>query len=189
MRNRDKTRRERYDKKKQIAETYPISVAAVNFMCDGNLGYILRSAACFGAKCVHVIGAVPERSVLNASSGSLCDYVEIIQHDNPMDFLAHARQNDYKVISAELSEGAESIDSYNFNTDKHVCLVVGNEQTGVPIEILNNSEKIYIPMPGVGYCLNTSQTANILLYEFVKRHKTRQRFYEEWVNECNIHYP
>jgi tRNA(Leu) C34 or U34 (ribose-2'-O)-methylase TrmL len=49
--------------------------------------------------------------------------------------------------------------------------VVGNESTGVPIEILLNSEKIYIPMPGVGFCLNTSQAANIVLYEAVKQYK------------------
>ena len=50
-----------------------------------------------------------------------------------------------------------------------MCLVVGHEESGIPIEILRNSEVVNIPMPGVGYCLNTSQAANILLYEAVKQ--------------------
>ena len=37
------------------------------------------------------------------------------------------------------------------------------------INILANSEKIYIPMPGAGFCLNTSQTANIMMYEAVRQ--------------------
>ena len=39
----------------------------------------------------------------------------------------------------------------------------------IAIEILRNSDKVYIPMPGVGFCLNTSQTANIFLYEAAKQ--------------------
>ena len=76
---RDQTRRERYDEKKYNAKSYPISIAAINFMHDGNLGYLIRSAACFGAERLYVIGHVPERSRIKASSGSLTDYVEIIQ--------------------------------------------------------------------------------------------------------------
>ena len=66
-----------------------------------------------------------------------------------------------KVISAELVEGARPLSSYTFDFSRPVCLVVGNEQVGVPTEILMQSEVLYIPMPGVGYCLNTAQAANI----------------------------
>ena len=34
-------------------------------MHDGNLGYVIRAAACFGAQSIHVIGSVPPRSVLD----------------------------------------------------------------------------------------------------------------------------
>ena len=52
---RAKTRRERYDDKKRNANTYPISLCCVNFQHDGNLGFLIRRAACFGAKLLHVI--------------------------------------------------------------------------------------------------------------------------------------
>ena len=167
---RAKTRRERYDDKKRNANTYPISLCCVNFQHDGNLGFLIRSAACFGAKFLHVIGTVPPRNSLNSLSGTLYDYVKIIQHSTPTAFLSYINSNKIKLISAEICEGSIPIDTYNFNYNSDVCLVVGNESSGVPIEILLNSERIYIPMPGVGFCLNTSQTANIILYEAVKQY-------------------
>ena len=186
---RDKTRRERYDKKKRNAKTYPISIATVNFMHDGNLGYLIRSAACFGAECVHVIGSVPDKGVLNPSSGTLCDYVEIKQYGTPAAFLGYARENDYNLISAEINDEATPINRYNFDFRKHTCVILGHEESGVPYELIRNSDSVFIPMPGVGYCLNTSQAANIMLYEMTKQFENQSKFLEEWVNECYIHHP
>ena len=164
------TRRKRYDDKQRNANTYPISLCCVNFKHDGNLGYLIRASACFGAECLHVIGSVPRRKKLNALSGTLYDYVKIIQHNTPSAFLSYARNKKIKLISAEICEDAIPINTYKFNYDSDVCLVVGNESTGVPIEILLNSDTIYVPMPGAGFCLNTSQAANIVLYEAVKQY-------------------
>ncbi len=186
---RDKTRRQRYDEKKPIAKTYPISIATVNFMHDGNLGYIVRSAACFGAECVHVIGSVPDRSVLNPLSGSLSDYVVIKQHNTPLEFLNYTRRENLQVVSAELAPHAVPIEKYQFNFDNPVCIVVGHEETGIPTEIIRDSDAVYIPMPGIGYCLNTAQTGNILLYEAVKKYEAKLRYMQQWVEARDIHLP
>jgi len=174
---RPETRRARYDKKLQKAKTYPISLCAINFRVDDNLGYLVRSAACFGAERLYVVGHVPERSRIKASSGSLTDYVEIVQFSRPSEFITHMQITGTQVVAAELVEGSRSINNYNFNFHRPMCLVIGNEQIGVPAEILVNAEVVHIPMPGVGYCLNTSQAANILLFEAMRQmdiflHKT-----------------
>jgi len=197
---RDKTRRQRYDSKKKTAKTFPISVATINFKHDGNIGYLIRSAACFGADRVHVIGSLPKRKILNPLSGSLVDYIPIKKHENPLEFLEYAKSNNIKLISAELCEKSESIETYNFDFSQPICIVVGHEEVGIPSEILNNSDKIYIPMPGVGYCLNTSQAANILLYEATTQYQNSgvksyylsdgkiemQRKFETW-NEAGMY--
>ena len=167
---REETRRQRYDKKLKTAKKYPISLCAINFRIDDNLGYLVRSAACFGAERLYVIGHVPERSVIKASSGSLIDYVEIVQFPSPRNFLDYTEKENIQIISAELAEGARSLPFYNFDFDRPICLVVGNEQTGVPLEMIRNSDVVYIQMPGVGFCLNTSQAANILLYEAIRQY-------------------
>ena len=168
---RVETRRERYDKKLKTAKTYPVSLCAINFRVDDNRGYWVRSAACFGAERLYVVGHVPPRSYLKASSGSLTDYVEIEQFSRPSEFLTQMQLEGIQIVAAELVEGARPLASYSFNFDRPICLVVGNEQIGIPTEILANSDLVYIEMPGVGYCLNTSQAANILLYETIKQFK------------------
>ena len=131
---------------------------------------MVRSAACFGAERLYVVGHVPERSRIKASSGSLVDYVEIISFPSPREFLDHAKTEKFQIVSAELVDGARPLSSYRFSFDRHLCLVVGNEQSGVPAEIISQSNVIYIEMPGVGFCLNTSQTANLVLYEATKQY-------------------
>ena len=167
---RAETRRQRYDSKLKTAKKYPISLCAINFRIDDNLGYLIRSAACFGADRLYVVGHVPERSSIKAASGSLIDYVEIVQFSTPHDFLGYAKDEEIQIVSAELVPGARPLSSYNFDFKRPVCLVVGNEHSGVPAEIIECSDILYIEMPGIGYCLNTAQAANILLYEATRQY-------------------
>ena len=172
---RQLTRRQRYNIKRSTFGVLPFSVCCVNFAHDGNLGFLIRSAACFGASTVHVIGSVPTRRQLNPISGSLYDYVKIQQYKNPNSFLDYAKDNDFRLVAAEICEGSRPISTYHFDFSSHVVVVVGNETTGVPVEILKNSDVVHIPMPGPGYCLNTSQAANVLLYEATTQYYGGQR--------------
>jgi tRNA G18 (ribose-2'-O)-methylase SpoU len=172
---RTETRRGRYDDKitSGAVRNFPISLCAINFQCDENLAYLIRTAACFGSENLHVIGSLPNYEELRRKSGTLNHYVNMHQYSTPSQFLDYARQTRMGVLSAELDDEAKNIHSYDFvnaiNRYGHICIVVGNETTGVPAEILANSEKIYIPMPGAGFCLNTSQSANIMMYEAVRQ--------------------
>jgi len=147
-----------------------ISICCVHLFSDGNLGYLIRAAACFGAAKIYVIGSVPKYKELRILSCGLNNMVEIIQFRNPSEFLAYSRENGLYLVSLEQGDDATSIFDYRFPMDKKVCIVTGNETLGVPSEILNNSDVVFIPNPGPGTCMNTSQAANIGLYEY-----TRQR--------------
>ena len=164
------TRRSRYENKSKTAKKYPIHVASVSFMHDGNLAYLIRAAACFGAESMFVIGRLPPRKILNPLSGSTYDYVDIKQFSNPSKFLQHIRKQGITLVCAELTEGAVSLNDYKFNFDTPICIVTGHETIGIPVEVMLNNDVVYIDMPGVGHCLNTAQTANIMLYEAVKQY-------------------
>lgn len=168
---RNETRRQRYNNKINTAKKFPISIATVNFICDENLAYVVRTAACFGLTDVHVIGAIPEYKEMRRYSGTLNEYVQTYQYKNPHDFLVAMKNKGIKLVTLELCDGSQNLEDYSFDFDDHICIVTGNETTGVPVEILNNSDKIYIPMDGVGFSLNTSQAANIAVYEAVKQYK------------------
>tara|TARA_R110002073_G_scaffold153419_1_gene308407 strand:- start:1382 stop:1909 length:528 start_codon:yes stop_codon:yes gene_type:complete len=168
---RSQTRRDRYDKKAFTSKKFPIEMATVNFHHDVNLAYLVRAAACFGIPTINVIGAIPPRRLINQLSGSTLDYITIRQFSTPQQFLNYARKDGMKLVSVELEDNASPIQKYEFDFSSKVCVVAGHETTGIPTELLLNSDIVYIPMPGVGFCLNTSQAANIVLYEAVNQYE------------------
>jgi tRNA G18 (ribose-2'-O)-methylase SpoU len=163
------TRRQRYDKKTETAKRFPIELATVNFHHDVNLAYLVRAAACFGISAINVIGTIPSRRAINQLSGSTLDYVQLRQFSTPSEFMDFSRRNNMNLVSVELEETAVPLKEYKFNFSSKLCIVAGHETTGIPSEVLLSSDVVYIPMPGVGFCLNTSQAANIVLYEAVNQ--------------------
>lgn len=168
---RPETRRNRYDKKKASAQTLPVSVCTVNFGIDVNLALTIRAAVCYGAENVFVIGSIPDHKYLSPASGSTVDYINLVNFKTPHEFLNFSRENSYKIVSAELCDGAVDLDDYNFSFDKKTVIVLGNENTGVPSEIIFNSDPVFIRMNGAGYCLNTMQTGSVFLNEYSRQYK------------------
>lgn len=170
--SRVETRRQRYFKKAQDALQSPIRLGVVSLQCDQNLAYMIRTAACFGLDGIDVIGHLPPRNKLYEDSGSTYDFVDIRVFPNTQEFLANNK--DKNLISLELSEYSVPLETFKFNFDRPVTFVVGNETLGVPEPILIYSDYIlHINMPGVGYCLNTAQAANIFAYESTKQYLAR----------------
>jgi len=167
---RTETRRQRYEKKQQQAQFMPVSICMVNFGVDENIALTIRAAACYGAESVMVIGSVPDYSYLRPRSGTTVDFVKIMQFSNPNKFLQYARENDYHLVSAEICEGAVDINYYQFPMNKKTIIIMGNEYTGVPTEIIYNSDPVYITMPGPGFCLNTMQTGTVFLNEYFRQY-------------------
>lgn len=165
---REKTRKERYEEKRKIAQQFPVEVACVNFHDDENVGYVIRAAACFGARAVNVIGKKPVYKNLKTYSASTFPLVQINQFSNPNQFLNYVRDKKINLVAAEIGDESKSLWDYQYS-DEPVCILVGNESVGIPEEIVLRSEKVIIPMPGPGFCLNTAITANIMLHEYVKQ--------------------
>ena len=164
---RIETRKERYESKN--AQVFPLALCTTNFEVEGNLGFAARAAGCFGAQELLVLGRLPKPHILKALSGGVSDYVDFKTFANPRTLLEYARNQAYQIISLDLTEQAKPLYEYKFSRSTRVLFVVGNESTGIPIEILLNSQHLYIPMPGPGWCLNTSQAANIALYEYTRQ--------------------
>jgi tRNA G18 (ribose-2'-O)-methylase SpoU len=170
MAGRTETREERYLAKMANAARWPVSVCTVNFANDANVAYLARSLACFGGTEMHVIGKVPTNKELMKYSGTHSRFIKFHAHKTPYDFIDYCKINNWQIISAELVEGAVDFHTVKFSKEQQYVFVLGNESIGVPVEILTASAMAcYIPMPGFGFCLNTSQTGNILLYEYAKQ--------------------
>ena len=170
---RSKTRIERYTEKLNQSQKIPISVGCINFTHDGNLAFLIRSAVCFGAQDIHIVGSVPPRSELHPRSGSTYDLINIISHKTPGHFIEWTLKENVKIVAAELCEKSLKLRKYRFNFEQQVCIFTGHETSGVPGEIIHHADCVEIDMPGPGFCLNTSQAANIVLYEATKQYLER----------------
>ena len=165
-----KTRSELVRSNIEHAKISHAHIATVHLGDDMNLAFVIRAAACFGAKSVMVIGSLPPYRILRQLSVGLNNFVHIQQFSTPELFLQHCRDKEIEVFSIELCDQAISIYDIAFPSQEMV-IVTGHETTGVPSVILHRSTPIYIPMPGVGVCLNTSQAANVALYEYNRQYK------------------
>lgn len=166
---RSKTRKEIAREKSLVSRRLPVSVACINFSFEYNVGFVVRSAACFGASDVFVIGKLPNYRKLRQSSCGMNNEVNIKEFRNTQDFLDFIRAEKYNLVSLELTSDSSDITEFKFPKGK-VCILTGNESFGVPGDIIAASETVFIPMPGVGSCLNTSQALNIGLYEYIRQY-------------------
>lgn len=172
---RSETRNQRHERKLKTAVRLPVSVATINFRSDPNVAFVLRACAAFGSYQMHLIGSMPNRHIMNALSGSTYDYVDVIQYSSPEAFMEIARKRNAKVVAFELPSDnfpAISIEEYEFDFSQENIIVVGNETLGVPPSILQHADRVFIPLGGIGFSLNTSQAANIALYIASQQFKT-----------------
>ena len=102
------------------AKTSQAHIATVHLGDDMNLAFVIRAAACFGAKSVMVIGSLPPYRILRQLSVGLNNFVHIQQFSTPELFLQHCRAKDIDVFSIELCEGAVSIYDIVFPSDEMV---------------------------------------------------------------------
>lgn len=75
-----------------------------------------------------------------------------------------------QIIAIEQSKKSIPYDEFNYKLP--VCLIVGNETTGVSKEVLEMANSIVeIPMFGVNKSLNVMVSLGIVLYEVIKKTK------------------
>jgi 23S rRNA (guanosine2251-2'-O)-methyltransferase len=137
---------------------------------EGNLGAILRSAAFFG---VHGIILPRDRSakvsggVIKRSSGGYAHVPVslVVNLGRTIDLL---NKEGFWIIGAS-GGGKQTI--YNFDWDRDILLVLGNEEKGLSPSILKRCHQVLsIPSQGNIDALNVSVAAGVILSEI-----TRQR--------------
>lgn len=173
--SRQETRAQRYSAKMATAIKMPFSICTTYFSVPGNVAYAMRTLACFGGQSIHIIGKEPSYSDMVALSGGTNRLVDIFTYSNPSQFL-NIIDSDTQLVALELTEEATSIHEFKWDYDKHTIMCVGSEMDGIPADILAKANSVvYIPMPGQGYCLNTSQSANIAAYDYVMKSQQRNK--------------
>ena len=135
-----------------------------------NLGAILRSAYCTGVDGVIICGknAAPLNATALKSSAGLAEHLEIYQAPTALAAVQELKKGGYAQYLATL----QGEDATGFPYSLPLCLVIGNESTGIAKNLLSFGEQIRLPQRTTDISYNASVAAGILL--FLIAHQTKK---------------
>jgi TrmH family RNA methyltransferase len=136
----------------------------------GNVGTIIRSADAAGAAAVFIGAGCADLyhpKTIRAAMGSTF-HLPVIPCDLPSALTA--LQNERIRCIATSPNAKQS--GYKMDLSVGICLIVGNEGSGVSREILTLcDESVMIPMEGKAESLNVAAATSILLFEALRQRK------------------
>lgn len=161
----------RYSKEQLITEPrFPIYVLLDNIRSLYNVGSIFRTSD--GARISKLILTgytpyPPRKEIAKTALGSI-ETVPYEYYENPLDAIAKLKSESIKICLLEHT--TESKPYFTLTKDDFpLCLVVGNEITGVSKEIIEAADfAVDIPMFGLKQSLNAAVAYAITVFELVK---------------------
>ncbi|MDO4713471.1 MAG: TrmH family RNA methyltransferase [bacterium] len=133
-----------------------------------NVGNVIRTADALGWD-VRITGYTPsplEHPKVKKTSLGAEEHVGLKQFDYTEDALSYAQAHAIKVIAAELSPNATSLQDFiKQSSNQQLAIVFGNEVEGVLDQTLRSVEEIvYIPMQGIKESMNIGQSTAIFMW-------------------------
>jgi len=152
----------------------PYAVACINLTGDLNVGSIIRSAAMLGCETVFIYGKkkFDKRGLVGAHNYQKVEYITIDLPDDLGDFPPDVN---YEILIQTLDgmgytpfgleTGGARIDQMAFQEIVSPCIVVGNENMGLPDYLRSRLPLVSIPQSGVMRSLNVGVAAAIAMAE------------------------
>lgn len=152
-------------------DRFPIQALLDNVRSLYNVGAIFRASDGARISTLHLTGYTPypprkeiEKTALGATSTVPWNY-----QNNAITVLESLKKNGITICVLEQTN--QSIPYFELPLSRFpLCLVVGNEITGISKEIINQADiAIDIPMYGLKQSLNVAVAYGIVVYDFVRR--------------------
>lgn len=154
----------------QNIKRYPIYVLCDNIRSIYNVGSIFRTSDAVLVEKLYLTGYTPypprpeiEKVALGATNAVPWEYVK-----NPLDVIAELKSRGIKIAPLEITENSTNYTDVA-KQDFPLCLVLGNELTGVSNEIISQADfSIEIPQYGFKHSINVSVAYGIAVFELVR---------------------
>jgi tRNA (cytidine/uridine-2'-O-)-methyltransferase len=135
----------------------------------GNVGTILRMAACFGVPCdiIHPCGFPFSERGLKRAGMDYLEQAEMTQHDDWFAFERSASAANRRIVLLS-SKASVALPAATFQADD--ILLMGSESAGVPADVHDRAElRVHIPMRPGFRSLNVAVAAGIALSEALRQ--------------------
>ena len=146
------------------------SVLCSNLYNDFNIATCIRNSNAFLAKKVVVYGS---KQYDRRGTVGTHHYVRMLHAGSfeglatTLDALRHEVGQDLHLVAVDNIPGARRLDSYAWPKDKHVVMIFGQEQVGVPQELLDIAhDTVYIAQYGSVRSLNVGTASGIVMYDY-----------------------
>ncbi len=147
----------------------------ISLILDGvqspfNVGSITRTAAAWRVEHLYLCGLTPEPTSAKAAKVALGTqrYLTWSVFERGAEAVGAARADGFRVVGLELAEGADPLHESVHGGD--VCLVVGNEDHGIPASTLEACDSVaYLPLTGRVGSLNVATAVAVGVYELRRR--------------------
>lgn len=149
-----------------------IKVLLHNVRSMHNVGAAFRNADAFGVSEILLSGftPTPPRPEISKTAIGAEKHVSWTYLENPEKFLQKLKQQGYTVAGMEQTNKSHLLPDYECAPDASLCLVFGNEVTGIDKEILPHIDLfLEIPQFGHKHSLNVSVAVGVVLYAFLEK--------------------
>jgi len=152
-------------------KTFPITVLCENVTNSPNIGSLFRICDAFGVEKIVFSGQdlpIPSRKMQKTSRATE-KYVPYQIINDIHQYISEIKKT-HQLIAIEITDKSLPIQQHQFNTDKPIVLIIGDENFGVSESILTEvNEIIHINMYGENSSMNVVQATNIAIYEITKQ--------------------
>lgn len=152
--------------------TFPIYVFLDRIRSLYNVGAFFRTADATNVRKIFLAGysPTPPRKEITKTALGAEHSVDFEYAEDPIQTLRELKKKKVLIVAVETSETAE--DYAKFKPSFPVCLVFGNEVTGISPEVLELADTtIQIPMFGMKESLNVVVCGGIILYDIVRKYQ------------------
>ncbi len=147
-------------------------VVCVDVRDPGNLGALMRSAAASGARAVVCTAGTVDPfnpKAVRASAGALFQ-LPVVRAEEPGASMAVLREGGYRLVGT-VAQGGLDYDKRGWGG--RVALVLGNEASGLPPEVLAGLDDVVtVPMAPGTESLNVAMTATVICFEVARRRRS-----------------
>lgn len=149
-----------------------IYIVLDNVLDTYNIGSIFRLADAVAAKKIYLCGGTetPPNHRIKKASINTTQWVEWNYKETALEAINDLRLKikDIQIIAIEQSKNSIQYDKFNYTLP--ICLVLGNETTGVSKEVLKMADAVVeLPMFGVNISLNVMVSLGVVLYKVIEK--------------------
>jgi len=148
------------------------TVLCCNIGNDFNIATVIRNANAFLAKEVIVFGRkqFDRRGTVGTHHYTHFKHFKEEEYEDMVDYIYESNVRP-RIVAMDNCSGAVGIDNYIFPVDRHVVMVFGQEQIGIPKDILLDlcDDIVYIKQYGSVRSLNVGTASGIAMYDYCNK--------------------